>query len=1211
KFNALHQPLRAPLRRGRQRGLHRPGFEEVSPLFLEVCPSNDGACTGAVLGSGSFRGHCDEAVAAAGAAGVLQGEGPGGWGGGGVGRGEASFPTSDPAWLGERVGPGSRRTHAGRDRRNRRGAGGAGGAGAGRAARSAVPAASPRLPPPPAARRPPPASTPLPPRRVAPSAQEAGPVAPGARGAAGSGSGEGREEGRGLGRPQRRGPLIGSPSARSAASPAAAAERRPRTSRRVPAAVSVLALAEAAGRASLRKAQVGGRAPRSGRSSLPALGLLEAAGGPGAPVPGCAPPRAGPSLPSAPPCAARSHAPAGHPEPGTGRGARGRLGARAGGGGPHPPGPGHQRPPLLPGGRRGPRGAGAHFADHSVPGGLLPPPDAGCPVPGARPRHGAPGRPPAGAGRGLPGPAALLLLRGRERRAGLVRRGEPVRGAPRRVRLQGRRVCPQPAPQRQCAGGAAQRPGRTPPPAPGRPGRAPRGPHLSLRGGLGLEPRHPAGAGPVQAAGARLRGGSQPAEVRARQALRVHPALRGDAGGGGRVHGQVPRRRPGALPADAAGHGGAPLPPSEHPQPHQRRRGQGAASRRPRRGAQGHGQRGPDAAQLLRLAEKAEQSERQAPGVLGHGHPLHQAGHVFNMPHDNVKVCEEVFGKLRANHMMSPTLIQIDRANPWSACSAAIITDFLDSGHGDCLLDAPSKPISLPEDLPGASYTLSQQCELAFGVGSKPCPYMQYCTKLWCTGKAKGQMVCQTRHFPWADGTSCGDGKFCLKGTCVERHNLNKYRVDGFWAKWEPYGACSRTCGGGVQLARRQCSNPTPANGGKYCEGVRVKYRSCNLEPCPSSASGKSFREEQCEAFNGYNHSTNRLTLAVAWVPKYSGVSPQDKCKLICRANGTGYFYVLAPKVVDGTPCTPDSTSVCVQGKCIKAGCDGNLGSKKKFDKCGVCGGDNKSCKKVTGLFTKPMHGYNFVVAIPAGASSIDIRQRGYKGLIGDDNYLALKNSQGKYLLNGHFVVSAVERDLVVKGSLLRYSGTGTAVESLQASRPILEPLTVEVLSVGKMTPPRVRYSFYLPKEPREDRAPAEPRGAPGLLDGAPGLSNQVEPQGPRAAGRWVAGGWGPCSASCGGGGLQRRPVDCRGPAGPRPPSACRPAPRPADTRACGEPCASWQPGAWSPCSKSCGRGFKRRALQCLGPGGRLLARDRCDLRRKPQELDFCAARPC
>lgn len=64
-------------------------------------------------------------------------------------------------------------------------------------------------------------------------------------------------------------------------------------------------------------------------------------------------------------------------------------------------------------------------------------------------------------------------------------------------------------------------------------------------------------------------------------------------------------------------------------------------------------------------------------------------------------------------------------------------------------------------------------------MGSKPCPYMQSCTKLWCTGKAKGQMVCQTRHFPWADGTGCGEGRFCLKGACVERHNLNKYRVSG------------------------------------------------------------------------------------------------------------------------------------------------------------------------------------------------------------------------------------------------------------------------------------------------------------------------------------------------------------------------------------------------------------------------------------------------
>ncbi|NWJ04932.1 ATS15 metalloproteinase, partial [Crypturellus undulatus] len=590
----------------------------------------------------------------------------------------------------------------------------------------------------------------------------------------------------------------------------------------------------------------------------------------------------------------------------------------------------------------------------------------------------------------------------------------------------------------------------------------------------------------------------------------------------------------------------------------------------------------------------------------------HELGHVFNMPHDNVKACEEVFGQLKTNHMMSPTLIQIDRANPWSPCSAAIITDFLDSGHGDCLLDQPAKALALPAELPGSSYSLGQQCELAFGVGSKPCPYMQYCAKLWCTGKARGQVVCQTRHFPWADGTACGDGRFCLKGACVERHDVSKDRVDGAWGKWAPYGQCSRTCGGGVQLARRECNAPTPAGGGSYCEGVRVKYRSCSLEPCAGAVPGKSFREEQCEAFNGYSHSTNRLTASVSWVPKYSGVSPRDKCKLICRANGTGYFYVLAPKVraprargargravfwfphplvifmqvVDGTPCSPDSTSVCVQGKCIKAGCDGKLGSKKKFDKCSVCGGDNKSCKKVSGLFTKPMHGYNFVVVIPAGASNIDIRQRGYKGLVSDDNYLALKNGQGKYLLNGHFIVSAVERDLMVKGSVLRYSGTSTAVESLQAFKPIQEPLTLEVLSVGKMTPPRVRYSFYLPKESKEDKSAyrKEGKSPPDLTNSVLSVSNRVDagrPSYKRPSYKWAAGGWESCSVSCGHG-LQKR-----------------------------APCPAWRLGPWAPCSKTCGRGFKRRALECVGPTGKLLPRDRCNFRRKPQELDFCTLRPC
>lgn len=60
-------------------------------------------------------------------------------------------------------------------------------------------------------------------------------------------------------------------------------------------------------------------------------------------------------------------------------------------------------------------------------------------------------------------------------------------------------------------------------------------------------------------------------------------------------------------------------------------------------------------------------------------------------------------------------------------------------------------------------------------------------------------------------------------------------QVDGRWGKWGAFGSCSRSCGGGVQLASRQCDNPVPQNGGRYCYGLRIKYCSCNLNTCPKT----------------------------------------------------------------------------------------------------------------------------------------------------------------------------------------------------------------------------------------------------------------------------------------------------------------------------------------------------------------------------------------
>lgn len=58
----------------------------------------------------------------------------------------------------------------------------------------------------------------------------------------------------------------------------------------------------------------------------------------------------------------------------------------------------------------------------------------------------------------------------------------------------------------------------------------------------------------------------------------------------------------------------------------------------------------------------------------------------------------------------------------------------------------------------------------------------------------------------------------------------------------------------------------------------------------------KSFREQQCEKYNAYNYTDMDGNL-LQWVPKYSGVSPRDRCKLFCRARGRSEFKVFEAKV--------------------------------------------------------------------------------------------------------------------------------------------------------------------------------------------------------------------------------------------------------------------------------------------------------------------------
>ncbi|KAL9825907.1 LOW QUALITY PROTEIN: A disintegrin and metalloproteinase with thrombospondin motifs 8 [Geothlypis trichas] len=576
----------------------------------------------------------------------------------------------------------------------------------------------------------------------------------------------------------------------------------------------------------------------------------------------------------------------------------------------------------------------------------------------------------------------------------------------------------------------------------------------------------------------------------------------------------------------------------------------------------------------------------------------HELGHVLSMPHDDSKNCERLFGPLGEHHVMAPLFIHLNRSQPWSPCSAMYLTEFLDGGHGDCLLDAPAEPVSLPAELPGqrALYSLDQQCQQIFGKDFQHCPNTteeDICAQLWCrTGS--GEPLCHTKNgsLPWADGTPCKAQGLCWDGRCVQQDALKpQAALDGGWGPWSAWGACSRSCGGGIQFSHRHCDSPRPRHGGSYCQ-ARAKYQSCHTQECPPD--GKSFREQQCEKYNSYNFTDRGNHLE--WVPKYAGVSPRDRCKLFCRARGRSEFKVFEAKVIDGTLCGPETLSICVHGQCIKAGCDHVIGSSKKLDKCGVCGGNGSTCRKISGSLNRSRYGYNDIVTIPAGATNIDIKQRSHRGLRHDGNYLALKTLEGKYLLNGDFAISAMEQDILIKGTILKYSGSMTTLERLQSFRQLPEPLTVQLLTIAsEVFPPKVKYTFFIPKDVPFSTKSKEKKSV-----------NVIRPM---LTSQWVLGDWSECSKTCGSG-WQRRTVDCRDVEG-QTSSACNRSLKPEDIKPCGDvPCPLWRLGPWSPCSQTCGEGVRTRSASCIDYAGKITAPEKC-IPGPPPATSACLLRHC
>lgn len=610
----------------------------------------------------------------------------------------------------------------------------------------------------------------------------------------------------------------------------------------------------------------------------------------------------------------------------------------------------------------------------------------------------------------------------------------------------------------------------------------------------------------------------------------------------------------------------------------------------------------------------------------------HESGHNFGMIHDGEgNPCRKTEGNI-----MSPTLAGNNGVFSWSTCSRQYLSRFLGTAQASCLVDEPKQigQYKYPEQLPGQLYDADIQCKWQFGSKAKLCSLdfvKDICKSLWChrTG-----LRCETKFMPAAEGTTCGPDMWCRRGQCVKYGEHGPKAVHGQWSSWSEWSDCSRTCGGGVMFRERSCTSPRPQNNGKFCEGSSRLNQLCNTRPCPSSA--VDFRAQQCSEYN----SKPFRGWYYKWKP-YTKVDDEDICKLYCIAEDYDFFFAMSGKVKDGTSCSEHKGDVCIDGVCEAVGCDQILGSKSSVDACGVCKGDNSSCKFFKGQYTLQHRAneYYSMVTVPAGARSIRVQEMEVS-----TSYLAVRSLKRKYYLTGDWTVDWPGK-FHIGGTVFEYQRSFNKPESLYAAGPTNETLVFEILLQGKN--PGVVWEYTMP---RTERKPDYSWGVVRSDCSAPCAGGRIStkaiclqdqkvqvnssmcnPHTKPTVGShlcniqpcpayWSAGEWGPCSRSCGGG-QQTRTLRClrkvtyqREEAVVQ--SLC-PVMSPAQVQPCNtQACPpEWSTGSWSQCSKSCGRGVRKRSVFCRStdPGATavVVPDSMCRQHHKPKAQEICLQRRC
>ncbi|XP_063151837.1 A disintegrin and metalloproteinase with thrombospondin motifs 12 [Candoia aspera] len=606
----------------------------------------------------------------------------------------------------------------------------------------------------------------------------------------------------------------------------------------------------------------------------------------------------------------------------------------------------------------------------------------------------------------------------------------------------------------------------------------------------------------------------------------------------------------------------------------------------------------------------------------------HELGHSFGIQHDGKENDCEPVG--RRPYLMSRQLQYDPTPLTWSRCSKEYITRFLDHGWGFCLDDVPEKKdVKPPFIAPGVIYDVHHQCQLQYGPNATFCDQVDnICQTLWCFVKGS----CHSKLDAAADGTRCGENKWCFTGECITV-GKSPEAVNGAWGSWSSWSHCTQTCGAGVQAAERHCNNPEPQFGGKYCTGERKRYRMCNVKECQKTM--PNFRQMQCSEFDTVAYKNEFYQ----WIPVYNNDNP---CELQCRPTNHHFSDKMLDAVIDGTPCFEGNNNrdVCINGMCKTVGCDYEINSNATEDQCGVCLGDGSSCQTVKIIFNQSEGlGYVDIGLIPKGARHIKVVEVSEAG-----NFLALRSEDPqKYYLNGGFMIQW-NGDYKVAGTIFQYGRKGD-LENLTASGPTNESLWLQLLF--QENNPGIKYEYTVRKDSHLENEVEEPEYfwkygswtscsvtcgsgfqrqiAHCMKKGKSVVKNlfcdpETQPKAKQkkciekdCPPRWWAGEWQQCSTTCGPTGEKKRTVLCIQTVGfdeqALPAEACQHLLKPKTRLSCNRDtlCPSdWTVSNWTECTVTCGGGVRTRYVTCTKNNG-----EPCDVLKKPHSKALCGLQQC